>query len=185
MSDNLEKKPTKGILKTSKSVECHDNPSTSTRKISKEQRFDEMNIMATFHPSDKDYGHMKIDEPKTPYAESSDPALTTIDQLDASLLAAKLAASINRPTPSSRSDNDSDDENLETEAERERRLEFEKKRKSHYNEFQAMKLAKQLMEEEDEDEDEEEQSGRRCWNSQESTSVSEARAKGRGKKSHP
>lgn len=141
MAQNLQKKPSKGILKTSRSIDNQDGgPSTSKR--AKEQRFDEMNIMETFHPANKDYGHMKVDEPKTPYSETIDGDLEPSDELDANILAAKLAASMNKP-PKCVEPCDSDEEE-ESEEERQKRLEFEKKRKMHYNEFQVRFIIKKL-----------------------------------------
>lgn len=138
MAQNLQKKPSKGILKSSRSIDGQDGTqSASTSKRPKEQRFDEMNIIETFHPADKDYGHMKVDEPKTPYSESADGDLVPSDELDANILAAKLAASMNKP-PRCTEEVCSDDEDPdESEEARQRRHDFEKKRKMHYNEFQV------------------------------------------------
>jgi len=189
MAENLTKQPKRGILKASTSFEQRDQEPPQ-RPTVKNPHFDEMNILQTLHPPDKDYGFMKIDEPKTPYeyasgsdedGEDSTTAAATntgggkthpTDDLDANLLAAKISAEGHKgPRPRRISEPSADEEDLAqlTPEERERRKSFEQKRKAHYNEFYAVKMARQLMQEnEDEDEDNE----KKDTNSSASTSVS-------------
>ncbi|XP_042311924.1 protein phosphatase inhibitor 2 isoform X2 [Sceloporus undulatus] len=145
----------------------------------KSQKWDEMNILATYHPAGKDYGLMKIDEPSTPYhamvgddedacSDTESSAIPTAD-----ILAQKLAAVVEGKGPKvlAQEEDSSDEDEDETELspeEREKKKQFEMKRKMHYNEGQNIKLARQLIakelhgaavnddeEEDEEDEDEE------------------------------
>ncbi|XP_032382087.1 protein phosphatase inhibitor 2 [Etheostoma spectabile] len=139
----------------------------------KSQKWDEMNILATYHPADKDYGLMKIDEPSTPYnrmvGEDEDEGALSDSEghsgLAADDLASKLvAAEGSEPRFMKEEEEEDDEESSEEEAEdltpeeQAKKTHFQMMRKMHYNEGLNIKLARQLIAselEEEEDEDEE------------------------------
>ncbi|NXL84897.1 IPP2 inhibitor, partial [Alectura lathami] len=134
----------------------------------KSQTWDEMNILATYHPADKDYGLMKIDEPSTPYhsmvGDDDEDAVSDSESnepLKADVLSKKLAAAAEGKGPKiiARQEESSDEEEEEelTPEEREKKKQFEMKRKMHYNEGRNIKLARQLIAKELQGEDEEEE----------------------------
>ncbi|XP_032337545.1 protein phosphatase inhibitor 2 isoform X2 [Camelus ferus] len=170
-------RPIKGILKnksstTSSVVASAEQPGRSVdEELSKKsQKWDEMNILATYHPADKDYGLMKIDEPSTPYHSmvgDDEDALSdseTTEALTPDVLAKKLlyrltaAAEGLEPKYRVREQESSGDEDSDlSPEEREKKRQFEMKRKLHYNEGLNIKLARQLISKDlhDDDEDEE------------------------------
>ncbi|XP_066996827.2 protein phosphatase inhibitor 2 [Anabrus simplex] len=144
MAEYSGKKAPKGILKNSSDKKCECDPS---KRKSKQTKWDEMNIIATLHPPDKDYGHMKVEEPKTPFnwASGSDSDDET-DAFDPNDLASRLTRNAAEPPKSVVLDSDSDEEmEVETDEQKAKRSAFEAKRKAHYNEYAAVKLARRLM----------------------------------------
>ncbi|KAL3314439.1 hypothetical protein Ciccas_006936, partial [Cichlidogyrus casuarinus] len=115
-------------------------------------RFDEENIRETYHPPGKTYGHMKIDEPNTPY-ERSDSNL-------------EEQTSVNPADLFNRLQQSSEPEEIK------HRKQFEDHRKMHYNEFQQVQeYLKNHAADEDDDEDDED--GSNCNASHKSGSEEE------------
>jgi len=153
MAENLNKIPKRGILKQSTSFEQRGEEKAV---CAKEPHFDESNILATLHPADKDYGFMKIDEPKTPFEAYESDGDDRGEELDANLLAARIVAEGHkgpRPRRISEPSGDAEDLSLLSPEDREKRRSFEAKRKKHYNEFHAVKMARALMDESEDDDD--------------------------------
>ncbi|XP_040205433.1 protein phosphatase inhibitor 2 isoform X2 [Rana temporaria] len=180
--DDQTQRPIKGILKNKSSKKsgvrvlpkddlAQDREDDQSKKS---QKWDEMNILATYHPSDKDYGLMKIDEPSTPYhrmvgeGDDDEGAMSDSESneaLTADVLAQKLAAAEGMDPKflaEEESSEEEEEEELTPEA-KEKKKDFEIKRKYHYNEGMNIKLGRQLIEkeltgnEEDEEDDEDEE----------------------------
>ncbi|KAH8278037.1 hypothetical protein KR026_004210, partial [Drosophila bipectinata] len=133
----------KGILKASGTYTKNYDLDLKTAK------FDEVNIMNTFHPVGKDYGHMIIDEPKTPWVCEDDLP----KELDTNVLIEKLRMTSKTEMPAFGIDGDSEDSSADEDypeslEEKVRRTEFERRRKLHYKEFFSVPLARRLISEE-------------------------------------
>lgn len=162
--DTTKAQPSKSILKKRHSHECdshHSGCTAGSEEGGRRAQWDEMNILATYHPADKDYGHMKIDDPPTPYHEHNQELDDEkMDESDGSIRERKasfsdtrvevlldpdaLTQKLNETDTTERirkvsasSDNESEDDANLTEEQRAKKKEFEQKRKKHYNEFQV------------------------------------------------
>ncbi|XP_037270285.2 uncharacterized protein LOC119161883 [Rhipicephalus microplus] len=121
---------TRSILRSSKRATKPAAPTSSHEAV----KWNEENVKSTLHPQDKDYGLVKVSEPKTPYIYNATKEKGPVSAQD---LAQRIEASRSQTPDAARAQREEDAKM--SAAERERQLEFERKRKIHYDEFLAVK----------------------------------------------
>uniref|UniRef100_A0A1I8A1S8 Protein phosphatase inhibitor 2 n=1 Tax=Steinernema glaseri TaxID=37863 RepID=A0A1I8A1S8_9BILA len=165
----LKLQPKKSILKVKQPSFDTAVPPKKASVGDSHARFDEMNILQTYHPTDKDYGHMKIDEPKTPFhiqSDSEEDAGTSGSRRRVSLVAGvdaeKLAEAMEKnliPNATPAVVRPGEDDGVESDKEHmsaedlKHKIEFEKKRRAHYDEGAALRAGKDKMLLDDDDEE--------------------------------
>uniref|UniRef100_L7LX20 Protein phosphatase inhibitor 2 n=1 Tax=Rhipicephalus pulchellus TaxID=72859 RepID=L7LX20_RHIPC len=145
MAEQLAKRPPKGILKPSSSFEYTEARRQSTQDL----KWDEQNIKETFHPKNKDYGFMIVDEPKTPYNYdmTTDPGGVNPQQL-----AQKIeSATSMQPSALTPAVVLTEEQKKAEEAAREKHRLFEERRRKHYH-MERFAPAEHSGEEEEEEE---------------------------------
>ncbi|VDN02851.1 unnamed protein product [Thelazia callipaeda] len=153
----LKMKPKKSILKILETFHVKQPSSEENKRLAEDRaHFDEMNIIATHHPHNKEYGHMKVNEPKTPYHGYSDSEddtdshtskaprrVSLIGAVDPVKLAECLeTGSSTQPVHLVKRFSDDEEEVELTPEQIAHKREFEEKRKLHYNEGAALLRSK-------------------------------------------
>jgi len=168
--------PKKGILKNQpsrSSIDFTDAPSATLQEVAhsppqsseayKKMHWDEMNILATYHPLDKDYGFMKVNEPSTPYHQPcEDMSEDEGDGIDADKLQKQLNINATSLPKFLQNQGSSLTDEEDEDSSKHHNPQFEAHRKAHYDEFKMAKLLQSQLK--DDEEDDESQSKRRTAN---------------------
>ncbi|XP_007483261.1 protein phosphatase inhibitor 2-like isoform X2 [Monodelphis domestica] len=150
VSSSTDERP-RGILKNTSTIMVQRVPIGEKKKS---QHWDEMNILATYHPLGKDYGLMKVDEPSTPYRrlEDSEEDLRagTSQAVSPEVLAERLA-SLDSFYPKVLQFGDNNTGSKDKLTSKKMQNDFERHRKAHYDEGKFLKAQKLAVQDDEEE----------------------------------